>query len=86
MNKWSQWVLDASMEPFDGTVFAYCPIEGDIDGEFTVVTGMTSVGGPSLNGKCVAIWHPDGQQAVEEFCSRHADALEQESLRLKQVG
>lgn len=78
-----QWVLDASMEPMtpDGP-FCYCPIEGDIDGDFEVVVGFTSVGSIP-RGRCVAIWHPDGQEAVEDFCRRYAAALEAEGERLR---
>ena len=67
------WVIDASMGVVCGQL-CFCPIEGDIDGEFTVITGMNS--NVPLGGNLVAIWHPDGQEAVERFCEKYADILE----------
>lgn len=79
---WKDWILDASMDPGPGGSFVYCPIEGDIDGDFSVLTGFTYIGRPK--GRVVAIWHPDGQEAVEEFCERYADELEKEKQLLKE--
>lgn len=68
-----QWVIDASMSVQNGQ-FCFCPIEGDINSEFCVVTGLNS-NVPLNGGKLVAIWHPDGQEAVEQFCREHANLL-----------
>jgi hypothetical protein len=73
---WTECVLDASMGCRDG-MFIFCPIEGNIDGEFTVVTGMNfGSAEPPKGMKMVAIVHPDGQAAVEAFCELYKDALE----------
>lgn len=50
---WKECVLDAEISN-DG-VFTFCPIEGDIDGEFVVVTGMNFVGLPPKGMKMVAV-------------------------------
>jgi len=50
-------------------LFTFCPIEGDINGEFSVVTGMNIVSSCIPSGmNCVAVIHPDGDAAVGEFC------------------
>lgn len=73
---WTECVIDASMEVRDG-LFTFCPIEGDINGEFQVVTGMNFIGGKPDGMKIVAIVHPDGQEAVERFCEQNRDALDE---------
>lgn len=72
---WKQCVIDASM-PVRGGMFNFCPIEGDIDGEFCVVTGMNYLSAsPPAGLEFVAVIHPDGQEAAERFCEEHRDAL-----------
>src|SRR5262245_51716586 len=67
----NKWVIDASMT---GTPFCFCPIEGDIRGEFTIVTGVNILSDkPPHGGALVGIVHPDGQKAVEAFCEKHKD-------------
>ncbi len=75
------WVLDASMG-FDGGLFCFCPIDGDIDGEFTVITGLNVLAPPEkAPSNLVAIVHTDGQAAVDAFCEEHAVALERLEYR-----
>ena len=45
---WTECVIDASMGARDG-LFTFCPIEGDVNGEFSVVTGMNFIGSPPIN-------------------------------------
>ena len=76
MSNWTECVLDASMGARDG-LFTFCPIEGDVRGDFRVVTGMNFVSSrPPDRLSLVAIVHPDGQAAVERFCDEHREALE----------
>src|SRR5688572_7389433 len=72
---WKECVIDASMCARDG-LFTFCPIEGDINGEFQVVEGMNFIGAPPDDMKIVAIVHPDGQEAVEQFCEENKVALD----------
>jgi hypothetical protein len=65
--KWKQCVLDATMGNNNG-LFSFCPIEGDIFGEFEVVTGMNYISSKPPEGlQLVAVIHSDGQEAVERF-------------------
>lgn len=69
-------VIDATMGCRDG-LFTFCPIEGDVDGDFSVITGMNYISPVTPDGmKCVAIVHADGQDATEEFCKTYAKELE----------
>ena len=80
---WEQWVIDATMGCKDG-LFTFCPIEGDIDSEYSVVIGMNYVSDtPPKWGKVVAIVHADGQEAVEIFCEENAVHLEALKARLE---
>jgi len=82
MNNWDRWVIDATMGCHDG-LFTFCPIEGDIEGEYTVITGLNVVSSaPPKWGKVVAIVHADGQEAVESFCEENARYLEALRARL----
>lgn len=72
MGEWSNWVIDASM---GGEPLCLCPVEGDLDGDFTIVTGVNFLGAPPAGGRVVAVVHPDGQEAVEAFCAHYADAI-----------
>lgn len=72
---WKECVIDAEMGCRDG-LFCFCPIDGDINGYFSVVTGTNFLGSaPPENMKLVAIVHPDGQKAVEEFCQKYEREL-----------
>lgn len=72
---WNECVIDASMGCRDG-LFTFCPIEGDLAGEFTVVTGMNYIGkAPHGTMKLVGIVHPDGQDAVDKFCREYEPEL-----------
>lgn len=68
-------VLDASMGIRDG-LFCFCPIEGDITGDFTVITGLNYLSSriPETY-KLVAIIHEDGQEAVERFIEENKEAI-----------
>ena len=68
---WDKWVIDATM----GWPPCFCPLEGDLDGEFSIVTGMNLVGSPP-NGKVVAIVHEDGQEEVDSFYDDHKDEID----------
>jgi hypothetical protein len=74
---WEQWVIDASMaEPYREGFACFCPLEGDIDGDFKIVVGLSVFSDVTPHaGKMVAVVHSDGQQAVEEWCDRNADFL-----------
>lgn len=79
---WKNYVLDATMG-YKGGLFCFCPIEGDIVGDFTVVTGMMFLSDmPPRHGKLVAIYHSDGQEAVEAFCEQYSTELEELRNRL----
>ena len=72
----TDYVLDATMGCKDG-LFCFCPIEGDINGDFTVITGLNLISSSMPErGKVVAIVHADGQNAVEKFCAEYAPELE----------
>ena len=71
---YEEYVLDATMG-CNGGNFCFCPIEGDIYGEFSVITGMNFIGVRSP-GKLVAIVHEEGQAAVEKFCEDFAEELQ----------
>jgi hypothetical protein len=69
--RWENWVLDASMSG-DGCPLCFCPVEGDLDGDYTIVTGMNLLADKPPDGaKLVAIVHEDGQGAVEEWIERN---------------
>lgn len=73
-DRWTEWVIDASLSR-DG-LFCFCPVEGDLAGEYSIVTGFNILSDrPPQSGKFVAVIHPDGQEAVEEWCQAHDAAL-----------
>ena len=73
---WNEYVLDATLGCQDG-LFCFCPIEGDIHGDYEVVVGLSFLSGMlPRNSKLVAVIHADGQEAVEEFCQKYAKELE----------
>ena len=74
---WKECVIDATMGCRDG-MFCFCPIEGDISGDFSLVTGMTVLSeSPPDSMKLVGIVHEGGQAAVDEFCEQHRAELKQ---------
>ena len=75
-----QYVIDATIDTPPG-LFCFCPIEGDIGGDHTIVTGMMHVD-EDPPGEIVAIVHEDGQEAVEKFMERRADDLDALKQRL----
>ncbi len=87
---WEQWVLDATTVR-DG-LFCFCPVEGDITGDYSIVFGM-NVLSDKPPGILVAIIHADGQEAVEAFCEKYAEEIvfpisqeELDSLRSVKIG
>lgn len=64
IDQWANWVLDASM----GWPPCFCPIEGDIDGEYQIVIGMNFLGDPP--GKLVAVIH-ESQEKADAFYAAH---------------
>jgi hypothetical protein len=64
------WVIDATM----GYPFCFCPVRGDLHGEFEIVTGLNMIAA-KLPGKLVGVVHADGQQAVDEFCEKYKAEL-----------
>jgi hypothetical protein len=81
--EWSECVIDATMGARGG-LFTFCPIEGDINGVYQIVTGMNFVGAPPAGMRVVAIVHEQGQSAVNEFCKEHEAALQQLAHDLEQ--
>ena len=70
---WDKWVLDATM----GWPPCFCPIEGDLDGEYTVITGMNVLAECPPSGKLVAVVHADGPGAVAAFCLEHQKDIQE---------
>ncbi len=69
-------MIDAAMGARDG-VFCFCPITGDIDGEFSVVTGFNYLGElPPEYMSFVAVIHEDGSDAMERFYTEHRKAID----------
>ena len=81
--KWNECVIDATMGVRNG-LFTFCPIEGDINGDYQIVTGMNFVGAPPSNMKVVAIVHEDGQGAVDQFCKQYEGELQKLAHDLEQ--
>lgn len=69
-----QWVLDATVAK-DGPPWPFCPLEGDPNGEFEVVAGMTFVG-DRPPGKFVGVVHADGDDAVAAWIEAHPGVME----------
>lgn len=88
MPSWKNWVIDASMsEPRVNGQACFCPIEGDLDGEYAIVTGLSIFTDKvPHDGKCVAIVHDDGQEAVEAWCERNAEWLDDFKRRAPGAG
>ena len=65
-----RWVLDATM----GWPPCFCPVEGDLGGDFTIITGMNFLGSIP-DGRVEAVVHEGGQECVEEFCKAYKTEL-----------
>lgn len=73
---WKNWVLDATM--FSDGPFCFCPLEGELDGDYSVITGFNYLGiAPPDNGKLVAVVHEAGQEAVDKFYEEHKEAIDE---------
>lgn len=70
---WDKWVIDASM----GWPPCFCPLEGDLDGEYSIVIGLNLLGCPPKEGKVVAIVHEGGQAVVDAFYEAHKTELDE---------
>jgi hypothetical protein len=70
---WNNWIIDATM----GYPLCFCPIEGDLDGEFSVVVGMNLLGSPPPDGKVIALLHEDGQEAADAFYEQHKAEIDE---------
>lgn len=70
-----KWMIDASMSR-DG-MLCFCPVELDEAGEVTnFVVGMNFISDkPPQGGECIGIFHPDGQQAADEWYDANKDSL-----------
>lgn len=81
---WEQCILDATLDMGRYPPFTFCPIEGDIKGDYKIVTGMMFMSDMPPDGmELVGIVHLDGQEAVEAFCAKYATVLEELRERLK---
>ena len=70
---WDQYILDATTGCQNG-LFCFCPVEGDVNGDYSIVFGMNILS-DKPPGKLVAIIHAEGQEAVEAFCKEYAEEL-----------
>lgn len=66
---WPNWVIDATVTR-DAPPFAFCPVDDD----GTIVTGIMVIR-DTPPGHLVGVIHEDGQQAVEDWCEQHSEAL-----------
>lgn len=71
------YIIDATINTGQPGLFCFCPIEGDITGDFKIITGLNILSSSvPRNGKLVAIVHEDGQEAVERFIEEHKKFLD----------
>jgi hypothetical protein len=67
LNKlWENWAIDAGLSYPQDNIYCFVPVKGNIKGECSFVTGMNYIG-DSCPGKLVAIIHPEGQKAADEW-------------------
>ena len=74
-----RWVLDAGAHEaagMDDGTYPFCPLEGDPDGEFSVMVGLTFIGDRPPYGEFVGVVHDGGDEAVQRWCDAHRDFLE----------
>lgn len=69
---WDNWVIDATM----GVPFCFCPIDGDLDGEHSIVIGINVLGGPPPGAKVIAVVHAEGQEAADAFYEKHKTEID----------
>lgn len=67
---WDDWVIDASLDPGDGT-HCFCPV--DEDGE--ILTGLM-VHSDKCPGSLVGAIHMDGHEAVEKWVAENEAVIE----------
>jgi hypothetical protein len=73
---YKECVIDAEASAPPGMA-CFCPIEGDINGDFTVVTGLNYLSTtPPPGMKLVAVVHSGGQGAVEKWCENNRELLD----------
>lgn len=77
------YVLDATLSPHDG-LFCFCPVEGDLQGDYQIVTGLNYLSTePPPTGYLAGVIHEDGQAAVEKWCEQHRTELEKMPTRTR---
>ena len=77
------WVLDVTLWREDRPLRVWCPIEED----GTVITGLSVMSDvPPHGGKCVAIFHEDGQEEVEAWMESHEPFLNELHVDLQKAG
>ena len=70
-----KYVIDAGMGCSDG-ILCVCPVELDADGQISgIITGANLLGFVPDGGEIIGVIHPDGQDAVEDFCAEFADEI-----------
>ncbi len=65
MGPWKEWILDISNWP----TRCYCPMDGD-----DIVTGMNLIQ-DDPPGPLVGVFHPGGQEAVEDMLETHREEI-----------
>ena len=70
---WDRWILDASIPAFDGCA-CFCPIEGDLAGDYKIVTGMNYIGKRPPHGRESRLQDIDAIDLIGERPA-HADSL-----------
>jgi hypothetical protein len=71
------WVLDASLAGAvedERGMYPFCPLEGDPDGEFKLLFGLTLLT-DKPPGRFIGVFHEDGSAAAEAWKEAHADYL-----------
>lgn len=73
--KEEEYCLDASMSKPELGMFCFCPIEKNDSGDVVaIITGLNLLlSKPPDN--CHVVYHPDGQQACEEWCEKWNNIL-----------
>lgn len=71
-----KWLLDASATVPEEDLRGWCPVEQDEDGNFgDVMTGLLMVT-DKPPGEVVGVFHPDGQDTVDEWTKEHDEYLQ----------
>ena len=66
VDRWPEWVLDATLSHDD--FYCYVPYDREKD---KAITGMTLGGFIPKGAKLIGVIHLDGQEAVEKWCEAH---------------